>query len=178
MNVINFRFLFLMLFLVSLGSPKLSAQLRVLSATGTIASFNEPTSGIDQTLIGGTFSIEYPIKSITLRGDVTYAKSNSDDSSAPPTIDRFVGYRGYLGYIIGNGNRIQFPVLIGLGLFGTDGDIVYERIGFSGHAGLRYYISSLLAVEGNVKYDLLQDSDDQSPGIFQLNIGLVYSYGL
>lgn len=177
MSVINFRFLFLMLFLVSLGAPKLSAQLRVLSATGTIASFNEPTSGIDQTLIGGTFSIEYPIKSITLRGDITYTKSNSDDSSTSPTIDTYLGYRGYLGYIIGNGNRMQFPILIGLGVFGTEGDIVYQQIGFSGHAGLRYYISNLLAVEGNLRYDLLQDSDDQSPRVFQLNVGLAYSFG-
>lgn len=173
MNIKQFYFLLL---LMLLSMPYANAQLRVLSATGTITNFSESTTNIGQTLVGGTLSIEYPVKSITLRGDVTYVSSNETDTSTP-TLDYFFGYRGYAGYVIGNGNRIQVPLLIGYGLYRSEGDLALNRSGFSGHAGLRYYLSSNLAIAGNIKYDRLQNINGQAPNALQLSIGLAYSYG-
>ncbi len=169
------RTLFLLLFSF-LSTSFLSAQLRVISATGMVAQLNEATRDISETLLGGALSIDYPVGPVTLRGDVFYATPGNNDNSTA-ALDYLFGYRGYVGYVIGDGNRFQIPIFAGLGIaYRSEGDLTLNRGGFSGRIGARYFLTSDLALVGNVGYDRLSRINELAPTVLQLNVGLAYSY--
>jgi hypothetical protein len=178
------NFLFFFLFALQFN---LLGQLSIASGSLTTGNISDNTSGLDQDFIGLTAAIEYPIKSFSIRGELSYLFPEEKNSAVNLTGLNYI--RGYLGYVFNSGKRFQVPIFFGVSRFSMAGDISTRQWGFGGRSGARFFLTDRIALFGDVTYDQtlsfsssytntlgMISTGELSINSLSFHIGIAYSY--
>ena len=179
-------FLFVLFLLFSNMSE---AQLNLVGISASYANISDNTSELNTNLKGFNLSIELPVKTFLTRLEYSYFTPSGASENNLPKIDQIYFAQVYIGKIIKQGQRLQFPLFIGAGKYLSKGNIKFDNWDIGARAGARFYIAPRVAIfaDASVHYLLapdftytnnkgMEETSDLNPICTHLHIGVAFSY--